>query len=76
MQILEQIASGFKSKNQLIIEPDRRKAIAMALKKAKPGDCVLIAGKGHEKVQITAQGSFPFDDVKTAEEIWNSSIKK
>lgn len=75
-QILEQIASGFKSKNQLIIEPDRRKAIAMALKKAKPGDCVLIAGKGHEKVQITAQGSFPFDDVKTAEEIWNSSIKK
>ena len=33
---------------------------------AKPGDIVLLAGKGHEKVQITATGTTPFDDVAEA----------
>ncbi len=47
-------------------EADRRKAIALALSQAKPGDIVLIAGKGHEKVQVTAQATLPFDDVQVA----------
>jgi len=38
------------------MEPDRRKAIALAIDEAHPGDIVLIAGKGHEKVQITREG--------------------
>jgi UDP-N-acetylmuramoyl-L-alanyl-D-glutamate--2,6-diaminopimelate ligase len=50
------------------VEPDRRKAIAIALAEAMPGDIVLIAGKGHEKVQITRDGTFPFDDVQVARE--------
>jgi len=50
------------------VEPDRRAAIAMAVAKAGPGDMVLIAGKGHEKVQITREGSRPFDDVEVARE--------
>lgn len=50
------------------VEPDRRKAIALALAEAQPGDVVLIAGKGHEKVQITREGTFPFDDVQVARE--------
>ncbi len=48
------------------IEPDRAKAIADAVKRAKPGDIVLIAGKGHEKIQITREGTHPFDDVGVA----------
>ncbi|HEY1272350.1 MAG TPA: UDP-N-acetylmuramoyl-L-alanyl-D-glutamate--2,6-diaminopimelate ligase [Terriglobales bacterium] len=51
------------------IEPDRRAAIAIAVREASPGDLVLIAGKGHEKVQVTRQGSFPFDDIEVAREV-------
>jgi len=48
------------------VEPDRRAAIGMAIAEAGPGDIVLIAGKGHEKVQVTREGSRPFDDVEVA----------
>jgi UDP-N-acetylmuramoyl-L-alanyl-D-glutamate--2,6-diaminopimelate ligase len=47
-------------------EPNRKTAIAMAIHEAKPGDIVLLAGKGHEKVQISRDGSVPFDDVEVA----------
>ena len=50
------------------VEPDRRKAIALAISEAGPGDIVLLAGKGHEKVQVTREGSLPFDDVQVARE--------
>ena len=48
------------------VEVDRRKAIALAIGAARPGDIVLLAGKGHEKVQVTREGSQPFDDVQVA----------
>lgn len=51
-----------------VVEPDRRKAIAIAISEARPGDIMLIAGKGHEKYQITREGTFPFDDVQVARE--------
>jgi UDP-N-acetylmuramoyl-L-alanyl-D-glutamate--2,6-diaminopimelate ligase len=57
-----------KSGAKYFMEPDRRKAIAMALKQAAPGDIVLLAGKGHEKVQITCEETIPFDDVQVARE--------
>ena len=47
---------------------DRRKAIALAIGQARPGDILLLAGKGHEKVQVTREGSLPFDDVEVARE--------
>ena len=50
------------------MEVDRRKAIACALRQATPGDIVLLAGKGHERVQITKDGPIPFDDVDVARE--------
>jgi UDP-N-acetylmuramoyl-L-alanyl-D-glutamate--2,6-diaminopimelate ligase len=48
------------------VEPDRERAINIAIRVARPGDIVLIAGKGHEKVQITAEGTLPFDDIAVA----------
>jgi len=51
------------------VEPDRRAAIAMALAEARPGDLVLIAGKGHETYQIFADRTIDFDDRKVAREL-------
>jgi UDP-N-acetylmuramoyl-L-alanyl-D-glutamate--2,6-diaminopimelate ligase len=50
------------------IEADRHKAIAFAIGEARVGDIVLLAGKGHEKVQVTREGSLSFDDVEVARE--------
>src|SRR5579859_3064796 len=50
------------------VEVDRRKAISLAIDEAGPGDIVLLAGKGHEKVQTTREGSHPFDDVAVAQD--------
>ncbi len=48
------------------VEPDRRKAIALAIGEARPGDIVLLAGKGHEKVQVGREGAVSFDDLEVA----------
>jgi UDP-N-acetylmuramoyl-L-alanyl-D-glutamate--2,6-diaminopimelate ligase len=58
-----------KSGVKYTVEADRRKAIALAINEARPGDIVLLAGKGHEKVQVTREGSQPFDDVEVAREV-------
>jgi UDP-N-acetylmuramoyl-L-alanyl-D-glutamate--2,6-diaminopimelate ligase len=47
-------------------EPDREKAIQAALAEARPGDIVVIAGKGHETYQILASGTIAFDDREVA----------
>ena len=57
-----------RSGTRYALEPDRRKAIALAIHEAQPGDIVLIAGKGHEKVQVTSSGAAPFDDIEVARE--------
>jgi UDP-N-acetylmuramoyl-L-alanyl-D-glutamate--2,6-diaminopimelate ligase len=55
------------------LEPDRRKAIELAIREAEPGDIVLIAGKGHEKHQVTSQGAVLFDDVEVAQKALHSA---
>ncbi len=55
-----------RSGTRYALEPDRRKAIALAIREAASGDIVLIAGKGHEKVQVTRDGAAPFDDIEVA----------
>jgi UDP-N-acetylmuramoyl-L-alanyl-D-glutamate--2,6-diaminopimelate ligase len=57
-----------KSGAKYSVEVDRHKAIALAVGEARPGDIVLLAGKGHEKVQVTREGSLAFDDVEVARE--------
>jgi len=57
-----------QTKTPHAVEPDRRKAIALAINEAREGDIVLLSGKGHEKYQITREGTFPFDDVQVAKE--------
>lgn len=66
LAIIEDILPGLKRSGlgQYTVEPDRQKAIAIALTEAHPGDMVLIAGKGHEKTQTSREGVFPFDDVQ------------
>ncbi|MGE5322845.1 MAG: UDP-N-acetylmuramoyl-L-alanyl-D-glutamate--2,6-diaminopimelate ligase [Actinomycetota bacterium] len=66
LRIIEDILPGLKRSGlrKYTVEPDRQKAIALALAEARPGDMVLIAGKGHEKTQTTREGVFPFDDVQ------------
>ena len=55
------------SSKEIIVEPDRELAIQKAINMADTGDIVLIAGKGHEKIQHTAKGTFPFSDMKIAQ---------
>ena len=62
-----------KTGTKYAVEVDRRKGIALAIGQARPGDIVLLAGKGHEKVQVTREGSNPFDDVEVAKEVLRAS---
>jgi UDP-N-acetylmuramoyl-L-alanyl-D-glutamate--2,6-diaminopimelate ligase len=65
--ILAEIEPGLKAARvSCTIEPDRAVAISLALREAKAGDVVLLAGKGHEKEQILADRTIPFDDAGVA----------
>jgi len=67
-KIAEQILGGFLHPEKVVMELDRAKAITKAIQMAEKGDVVLIAGKGHEKTQIFARQTIPFDDVLVAKE--------
>ena len=68
--IIDEIIPAIRQTNTpLIVEEDRRAAIACAIRSAQPGDIVLLAGKGHEKVQVFADGAVPFDDVVEASRV-------
>ncbi|HET6205003.1 MAG TPA: UDP-N-acetylmuramoyl-L-alanyl-D-glutamate--2,6-diaminopimelate ligase [Planctomycetota bacterium] len=67
-QIVEEIRSGIGRSEGIFHEPDRRAAIFAAIAAARRGDLVLIAGKGHERVQIVGGETRPFDDREVARE--------
>jgi UDP-N-acetylmuramoyl-L-alanyl-D-glutamate--2,6-diaminopimelate ligase len=65
--ILSQIAAGAEDAGRrrgadLLVIPDRAEAIAAAFEQARPGDIVLLAGKGHERSIIGPDGSQPWDE--------------
>jgi UDP-N-acetylmuramoyl-L-alanyl-D-glutamate--2,6-diaminopimelate ligase len=70
LKIISDIIVGLQKANgKYLIEPDRDKAIALAMDEARPGDIVLLAGKGHENYQILADRTLEFDDREVARRI-------
>jgi UDP-N-acetylmuramoyl-L-alanyl-D-glutamate--2,6-diaminopimelate ligase len=64
--IIDQILSGVTDASKITVEPDRARAIAVALDAAEPGDVVVVAGKGHEPGQDIGGRVLPFDDAAEA----------
>jgi UDP-N-acetylmuramoyl-L-alanyl-D-glutamate--2,6-diaminopimelate ligase len=76
--IIDDVLEGIEDRSNVAVEPDRRTAIAVALRAARPDDVVVIAGKGHETTQITGGIEIPFDDRVVARELldegaWSAS---
>jgi UDP-N-acetylmuramoyl-L-alanyl-D-glutamate--2,6-diaminopimelate ligase len=73
-RIIEEIQRGLASdvrrddRPRVLTIVDRAEAIAKAVELARPGDVVLVAGKGHEKYQVLGSRVLPFDDVAVARE--------
>jgi UDP-N-acetylmuramoyl-L-alanyl-D-glutamate--2,6-diaminopimelate ligase len=72
--ILDEIARGAEAAGRrrghdLLVIPDRRAAIAAAFEAARPGDIVLLAGKGHERSIIGPDGEQPWNERAVAEEL-------
>jgi len=67
--IFRDMKKGISETAKVSFVQDRRRAISLALDEAKPGDCVLIAGKGHEEFQEIQYTSIPFDDRVVADEL-------
>jgi UDP-N-acetylmuramoyl-L-alanyl-D-glutamate--2,6-diaminopimelate ligase len=67
--ILLEILPGLKQSGvKFAVEPDRANAIRLAVREAQENDVVVIAGKGHEKVQVLRERTIPFDDAEQARE--------
>jgi UDP-N-acetylmuramoyl-L-alanyl-D-glutamate--2,6-diaminopimelate ligase len=71
--ILDEIAAGAEAVGRrrgsdLLLIPDRAAAIQAAFERARPGDVVLLAGKGHERSILGPTGPAPWDEVAAARE--------
>jgi UDP-N-acetylmuramoyl-L-alanyl-D-glutamate--2,6-diaminopimelate ligase len=78
--IMDQIAGGAESTGKtrdkdLYLVHDRTEAIQFAIDKAKPGDTVMLLGKGHEKTIERADGERPWDEVATVKAAITKSLK-
>ncbi len=68
--IIDEIVAGFENPDSqtIVVEPDRKKAIELAIDAAGRDDIVLIAGKGHETYQIIGEQKFDFSDKEVAQQ--------
>jgi len=63
LDILNDVMVGLRrTDTPHIVEPDRATAITSAMGQARPGDIVILAGKGHETYQVLRSGTIDFDD--------------
>ena len=63
LAIIDEVRDGLRrAGHELVVEPDRRRAIATALGRPRPGDVVVVAGKGHETTQQIGGRAVEFDD--------------
>ncbi|HXW85418.1 MAG TPA: cyanophycin synthetase, partial [Candidatus Binataceae bacterium] len=72
LAIIAQIEAGVKaaaSRREYRVEPDRRRAIGLALGSAQAGDAIVIAGKGHENYQLVGKQVLHFDDREVVREL-------
>ncbi len=60
--IIGEVRAGMGGNAATVVEPDRRRAIEVAVTTARPGDVVVVAGKGHETTQARREETVPFDD--------------
>jgi UDP-N-acetylmuramoyl-L-alanyl-D-glutamate--2,6-diaminopimelate ligase len=66
MAIIGEIRAGLGAGTEVVVEPDRARAIRLAVGLAEPGDVVVVAGKGHEQVLEIGRQRLPFDDRRVA----------
>ena len=64
-QIIEDVMAGLEKPGNVTVEPDRAAAIRQAIANCRPGDVVLVAGKGHETWQEIGDQRIPFSDETT-----------
>lgn len=70
VKIIGDIVVGLqKTAGKYMIEPDREKAISLAIDEARAGDIVLLAGKGHETYQVLADKTLDWDDREAARQV-------
>ena len=76
MRILGEIEAGVRAAGvrDHRVEPDRRAAIALAVGLARPGDLVLVAGKGHEDYQIVGTEKYHLDDREEVRRVLGSLV--
>ena len=69
LAIIADAKPGLDGARRVLVEPDRRKAIALALNALQPEDVLVIAGKGHETYQQIGDVKHPFSDAAVVREL-------
>ena len=72
--IIRDILAGMEGEGaQIHVEPDRRQAIAWALSQGRPGDVIVLAGKGHETYQEIQGVQYPMDEREIVAQYFSSA---